>query len=178
MLLENSLIFKDHFFLVIIVELADSPIGCIVVVLFLRGHLRRAEFIRVHDLLGNGLILCRFLVFCGRDQACSESIDLRLDLLLSLSSLLFSELLVHVLVDSFGTSRSRRATCHLLAHHLLERTVLLEFESSFGLVLLLSLFFLFLPESIDVGFGQNACFMRLPFDIVKLLERFLLHKNL
>lgn len=178
----HTLIVEHHLFFVVIVELADSPIGCIVIGLFLLWRHLVSKSLRIHNLVSDTLMLhlphISPLIFGRRDQTCSEGIHLRLDLLLSLSSLLFSELLIHVLVDSLRTGSGLCATGHLLTHHLLECTVLLEFQDSLRFILLLLLLLLLLSQFVDVGFGQNACFMRLPLNIVKLLERFLLHKNL
>ena len=183
LLLIDSLIIETHFIIFVIVELSNSPIWCIIILLLpLRRHwVSATESLRIHNLVGNALRLHRMLILVlrRRNQTRSERVHLRLDLLLSLGSLLLSQLLVHVLIDSLRTGLvAVGAACHLLAHHLLERTVLLEFQDSLWLVLLLGLLLLLLPEFIDVGFGQNACFMRLPLDVVKLLEGFLLHKNL
>ena len=100
---------------------------------------------------------------------------LRLDLLLGLVSLLISELLVLILVDSLWTGIGvRGTTCHLLTHHLRKSTVLTfttfsKFEDFLRLIWLVFLLF-FLPKFVDVGFGQYTCFMRLPLNIVKLLK--------
>lgn len=183
-LLVSSLLVQVQVILGIIVKLTHSPIRCVVILLFLRGHgtWTTSEFLRIEDLVRHTALRVHhlsLLVFSRGDQTCTKRVDLRLDLLLSLSGLLFSEFLVHVLVDFLWTlSRGRCTTGHLLTHHLLESAVLLELQDPLRFVLLLALLLLFLPQSVDVGFGQYACFMRLPLNFVKLLESFLLHKNL
>lgn len=121
-----------------------------------------------------------FLRLGRRDQTCSKGVGLGLNLLLSLSFLLLSELLVHVLINSLRTCIGDLcATRHLLSHHLGEGTVLAistlaPLEDLLWFLIALSLLLLFLSQFVDVGLGQYACFMRLPLNIVKLSKGFLL----
>jgi len=113
-------------------------------------------------------------------QTCSISIGLWLDNLLSLKGLLLSQLLICILINLlWSTIASWGSTSHLLSHHLLECTVisscssLTEFEDPLGLIPLIILFLLFFSKLFNIWFRIKACFLRLPFDIVKLWDAFL-----
>lgn len=178
--LDQTLFIQIVIFVIVVVEFSDSPVGTTVICLFLCRHLTKllTEVAITYSAWMHHT--CGILGFRRRDKTCTESVCLRLDLLLSLGRLLLSEFLIEVLVDFLGTCIGGcGAACHLLAHHLLEGTALstaapAKLEDSLWLLLLLGLFLLLLPELVDVGFGQYACFMRLPLNIVKLLERLLL----
>ena len=184
-LLDQALLSKILVLIIVVVELTNSPVGSRVI-----DHFFACRFTKFLVEIGFSLhawILNtrNILSFCRWDQACTESICLRLYLLLSLSSLLFSKLLVHVLIDSLRTSVGiGGSTRHLLTHHLLKSTTVSittssVFEDSLRfLLLLLVLLLLFFSKFVDIGFGQYTCFVRLPFYIVELFERFLLQENL
>ena len=157
-------------------ELAHSPVWNVVIPFILSNSYK--PLIEIGILLANSLA---FLSFGRRDQTGAECVGLRLNLHLSFCSLLFGEFLVHVLVNFLWTLGCCNVSTlrHLLSHHLGEGTVPSEsFEHPFGLLFLFTIFGFFLSQLIDVGLGQETRLMRLPFDVVELLKRFSLHKNL
>lgn len=94
--------------------------------------------------------------------------------------MLLGKFFVHVLIDFLwtGVGGGVGSLSHLLAHHLRKSTVLSKLQDSFRLLVLFALLALLFSQLVDVRLGQCTCFMRLPLDIVELLEGFLLHKNL
>jgi len=163
--------------IVIVGKVAHSPVRGVVVITFLLVSAATKLLVVIRVLLLVATL--HFLVLGRRDQTCAKRIRLRLDLLLSFGCLFFSKFFVHVLIDFFWTSVGGGGSLsHLLSHHLGESTVSTKFHHSLGLLLLITLLFLFLSQLVDIGFRQCTCFMRLPLDVIELLEGFLLHKNL
>lgn len=175
-----ALVFLNpHLFLhviVIIVEFAHSPIRSVVIALLM---LWATSKLLVEIWVLHLVTAMHFLVLSRRNQTCTKSVRLRLNLHLSLGCLLLGKFFVHVLVDFLWTGVGGGGSLsHLLAHHLRKSTVSAKLQDSFRLLILITLLALLFSQLVDVRLGQCTCFMRLPLDVVELLEGFLLHKNL
>jgi hypothetical protein len=69
--------------------------------------------------------------------------------------------------------------CHLLSHHLLEGTVIRGLSELEDFLWLGSLSLnLCSSESLNVGFRQHTCFVRLPLNVVKFMESLKFSKDL
>lgn len=158
--------------IIVIMEFSNSPVGAAVGststgVSFLIFHTGCSALRGLSCSRGRLTILGR-----GRMHAWSTCSRLSLNTFLSFSSLLLLQFFVLVHIDLFRTFFCSCA-CHLLSHHLLKWAIFTTnsftvLENSFwSFVLSLNLGF---SELFNIGFWQYTCFMRLPFNIVKLLK--------